>query len=174
MKWEATRNQAASLQRNLYQRKMLDGEHAVGFFLTKESKEQRMLYTLLLSDLLICWLFSPLSCTNKANKRTAAVASICVAIHISVRHDICSACIALTYIKLWLIPPDALYLHRKEETAAKLGLCAQTEVFDVSCPCVLQIICNAFLVTQFFSLSEFELPLCRCARFLYSIKKDSS
>lgn len=41
---------------------------------------------------------------------------------------------SLTYVKLWSIPPVALYLHGKEETAVMLGFCAQAEAFDVPCP----------------------------------------
>lgn len=52
-----------------------------------------------------------------------------------VKCDICLASLALTYVKLCLIPPVALYLHGEEETAVML--CAQAEAFDVSCPASL-------------------------------------
>lgn len=52
---------------------------------------------------------------------------------ILVKHDICLACLALTYVKLWLIPPVALCLHGKEETAVTLGFCAKAQAFDVLC-----------------------------------------
>lgn len=52
---------------------------------------------------------------------------------ILVKHDICLACLALTYIKLWRIPPVALYLHGKEETAVILVFFAQAAAFDVPC-----------------------------------------
>lgn len=50
---------------------------------------------------------------------------------ILVKLDICLACLALTRVKLWLIPPVALYLHGIEETAGMPGYFAQAKAFDV-------------------------------------------
>ncbi len=72
---------------------------------------------------------------------------------ILVKHDICLACLALTYVKLWLIPPVALYLHGEEETAVMLGFRTQAEAFDVPCPCVLKVILYCL-----FSNADFLLP----------------
>lgn len=109
---------------------------AVHLFCTTECAAE-----LLLFDLLICWLCSLFSCTNKANKLILLQWPPYVpTIYTLVKHDICLGCLALTFVKLWLIPPVAQYLHGKEETAVMLGFCAQTETFDVSCHYVLKII----------------------------------
>lgn len=71
----------------------------------------------------------PVSLTGLEAQSAAVASHMCVCI--LVKHDICLACLALTCVKLWLIPPVALYLHGKEETAVMLGVCAQAEAFDV-------------------------------------------